>query len=312
MLSTLASASAGALLPLQYVEPVFRPPAEARSFILQATIGCSWNQCTFCEMYTAPQQQYRMRPLDEIESDLRFVANARVPVTRVFLADGDALNLPTKRLRAILELIREHLPGVKRVGSYCLPRNVRNKEVEELSELRELGLRTLYVGCESGDDEVLRRVGKGETLETSVAALTKLKAAGLRTSVMILHGLGGTALSEQHARNSAALIKAAPPTYLSTLVVSFPRGEEKVAAGFADLPEGFEPLTDVEVVDEMHAFMSELELPPDAKTIFRSNHASNYLNLEGNLPRDRPRLLAELEQAQRGEVRLRPEWSRGL
>ena len=178
--------------------------------------------------------------------------------------------------------------------------------------LRELGLRTLYVGCESGDDEVLRRVGKGETLETSVAALTKLKAAGLRTSVMILHGLGGTALSEQHARNSAALIKAAPPTYLSTLVVSFPRGEEKVAAGFADLPEGFEPLTDVEVVDEMHAFMSELELPPDAKTIFRSNHASNYLNLEGNLPRDRPRLLAELEQAQRGEVRLRPEWSRGL
>ena len=132
-----------------------------------------------------------------------------------------------------------------------------------------------------------------------MAALTKLKAAGLRTSVMILHGLGGTALSEQHARNSAALIKAAPPTYLSTLVVSFPRGEEKVAAGFADLPEGFEPLTDVEVVDEMHAFMSELELPPDAKTIFRSNHASNYLNLEGNLPRDRPRLLAELEQAQR-------------
>ena len=166
MLSTLASASAGALLPLQYVEPVFRPPAEARSFILQATIGCSWNQCTFCEMYTAPQQQYRMRPLDEIESDLRFVANARVPVTRVFLADGDALNLPTKRLRAILELIREHLPGVKRVGSYCLPRNVRNKEVDELAELRELGLRTLYVGCESGDDEVLRRVGKGETLET--------------------------------------------------------------------------------------------------------------------------------------------------
>jgi len=314
LLTVLATAS---YLPLQYVEPVFRPPAEADSLIVQTTIGCSWNKCSFCDMYTQPQQAYRQRPLDEIASDLALARElsrgAGQPVRRIFLADGAAMGQGTSRLKSILELIRATLPQVSRVSSYCLPRNTRAKSVADLASLRELGLRTMYVGCESGDDEVLRCVGKGETRESSVDALRKLTAAGLKTSVMILYGLGGRALSAQHAAGSAALVRAAPPTYLSTLVVSFPLGMERHAAGFEG---GFEPLSTEELLQEQRALLEQLDgLQPSAGSrgvIFRSDHASNYLPLKGTLPRDQPRLIQQLDAAQRGEVRLRPEWARGL
>ena len=308
-----------AYLPLPYVEPIFRPPAEAGSLILQSTIGCSWNKCSFCEMYQQEQQAYRQRPLTDIKADLTLAARLSEarggePVRRVFLADGDAMSQSTKRLIGILELIRKALPSVSRVSSYCLPRNVRAKSVDELAALCELGLRTMYVGCESGDDEVLRCVSKGETRASSVEALLKLHASGLKTSVMILHGLGGRALSKQHVAGSAELIKLAPPTYLSTLVVSFPLGMERHAAGFGDA--GFEPLSAEELLAEQHSLIDALDgLQPRPGTrgvIFRSDHASNYLPLKGTLPRDRVRLLRQLSRAQSGEVPLRPEWARGL
>lgn len=307
-------------LPLPYVEPVFRPPAEADSLILQVTVGCSWNQCSFCEMYTQQQQRYRQKSLDEVESDLQLATqlanSAGAPVRRVFLADGDAMGQSTGRLANILEMIRSHLPQVSRVSSYCLPRNIGSKSVQDLARLRKLGLRTMYVGCESGDDTVLRCVGKGETRASSVEALHKLHDAGLKTSVMILHGLGGRVLSEQHAANSAELIRQAPPTYLSTLVVSFPMGMDRHAAGFAGVEGGFVPLTTSELLAEQRALMEELQdLEPRAGSrgvIFRSDHASNYLPLKGTLPRDHAKLIRELGEAQRGKVALRPEWSRGL
>ena len=318
-LSLLAASS---YLPLPYVQPVFRPPAEADSLILQVTVGCSWNKCSFCDMYTQPQQKFRVRPLEDIESDLALAAKMSAgigePVRRIFLADGDAMGLPVARLKAILELIHDALPSVSRVSSYCLPRNTRAKSVEDLTALREAGLRTMYVGCESGDDEVLQRIGKGETCESSVEALQKLHAAGLKTSVMILHGLGGKHLSEQHVAGSAKLIRAAPPNYLSTLVVSFPMGEERHASGFADAAggKGFEQLSTEEVLFEQRALLEQLEGigPPKGSrgVIFRSDHASNYLPLRGNLPRDREKLLMQLGAAQQGEIRLRPEWMRGL
>ena len=178
LLFELLSTSTSFFLPLPYVEPVFRPPAEANSLILQVTTGCSWNKCSFCDMYTQPQQKYSIKPLADVESDLALAASLRErsgqPVRRIFLADGDAMGLPTNRLEAILSSIQQALPECKRVSSYCLPRNVRGKSVDDLRRLKELGLRTLYVGCESGDDEVLERINKGETLETSVAALRKL------------------------------------------------------------------------------------------------------------------------------------------
>lgn len=295
-----------ARFPIDYIEPVFRPPSEAQSLILPVTNGCSWNQCTFCEMYTAPQKKFRARDEAQVLDEIRR-AGEQLIVNRVFLADGDALVLPTRRLLAILQAIREHMPEVRRVSSYCLPRNLRKKSIEELRELADAGLKMAYVGCESGDDEVLARVNKGETYDSSLSALDKLGQAGITRSVMILNGLGGQALSDQHADNSARLMNEAQPEYLSTLVVSFPLGEARFRQHFAD----YQPLTQLQLFTEVERLLQGLELQ---QTVFRSDHASNYLVLKGNLGRDKARLLAQVRSAieQPQQANLRQEWQRGL
>jgi radical SAM superfamily enzyme YgiQ (UPF0313 family) len=293
---------------MNYIEPLFRPPSEARSLILQVTNGCSWNKCTFCEMYTQPQKKFRPKPQSEIDAELAGVAAAGMPVRRIFLADGDAMTLSYRRLRLIMDAINKNLPNVQRVASYCLPRNLKNKTVEELAELRELGLNLFYVGCESGDDLVLERVSKGETYESSLAALRKIKAAGARSSVMILNGMGGKQYSERHAINSARLMNAAQPDYLSTLVVSFPDGMERYQQGFNG---DFAPLERSELFSEMRMLLENLELD---STIFRSDHASNYLTLKGTLGKDKQKLLDIVNTAINNPdaVPLREEWQRGL
>ncbi|MGA8170200.1 MAG: radical SAM protein [Methylocystis sp.] len=296
------------IVPIRYVEPVYRPPSEANSLILPVTDGCSWNQCTFCEMYTAPQKRFRPRGEEEVfESIRRCGEEFGDRVKRVFLSDGDAMTLSTRRLMAVLEAIRRDLPGVRRVSSYCLPRNTRKKSVAELLELAALGLSLVYVGAESGDDEVLARVNKGETFATTREALEKLQEAGIKRSVMILNGLGGQDLSRQHALNSAALMNAAQPEFLSTLVVSFPQGEERLRGNFPD----WEPLAVPDLMREMELFVSGFELK---RTVFRSDHASNWLILKGTLGADKPRLLQELRTAIAApqEAPLRPAWVRGL
>lgn len=296
------------MIPIRYVEPVYRPPSEAQSLILPVTDGCSWNRCTFCEMYTAPQKAFRARGEDEVLDSIRRTgALYGSQVRRVFLADGDALVLPTRRLLAILEAIRQHMPAVHRVSSYCLARNLKKKSVAELIQLREAGLAMAYLGAESGDDEVLAKVSKGETFETTREALDKLGAAGITRSVMILNGLGGQQLSAQHADHSARLANATQPEYLSTLVVSFPHGEARFRAGF---PE-WEPLDQHGLFVEMERFLSQLEL---TRTVFRSDHASNWLVLKGTLGADKARLLEQVRQAitKPEAARLRPEWARGL
>lgn len=296
------------MIPIRYVEPVYRPPSEAQSLILPVTDGCSWNRCTFCEMYTAPQKAFRARGEDEVLDSIRRTgALYGSQIRRVFLADGDALVLPTRRLLAILEAIRAHMPAVHRVSSYCLARNLKKKSVAELIQLREAGLAMAYLGAESGDDEVLAKVSKGETFETTRDALDKLGAAGITRSVMILNGLGGQQLSAQHADHSARLANATQPEYLSTLVVSFPHGEARFRAGF---PE-WEPLDQHGLFVEMERFLSQLEL---TRTVFRSDHASNWLVLKGTLGADKARLLEQVRQAiaTPEAARLRPEWARGL
>ncbi|WP_394130217.1 radical SAM protein [Shewanella maritima] len=291
---------------IQYIEPVFRPPSEWKSLILQVTNGCSWNRCSFCDMYTQPQKKFRAQKVDKIEADILAAAQSSQPISRVFLADGDAMSLPFARLKAICQLINTHLPSVTRISSYCLPRNLNNKTVSELTELREMGLSLMYVGCESGDNEVLERIAKGETYQSSLTALQKIRDAGMKSSVMILMGLGGEQLSQQHARHSALLMNEAQPDYLSTLVVTLPLGTEKMDAAFDGqflLPDQRGLLT------EMHTLLDGLTLN---KTIFRSDHASNYLVLKGVLGKDKPTLLAQVEQALQGMVPLRQEWQRGL
>jgi radical SAM superfamily enzyme YgiQ (UPF0313 family) len=296
------------VIRLPYIEPVFRPPSEARSLILQVTNGCSWNNCTFCEMYTQPQKRFRLKPQSEIESELQAVAKTGSQVRRIFLADGDAMTLSFRRLKLILEAVRRYLPGVQRVSSYCLPRNLKSKTVEELTELKSLGLVLFYVGCESGDDLVLDRVNKGENFQTSLAALQKIKAAGSKSSVMILNCMGGKRYSEQHAVNSARLMNEAQPEYLSTLVVSFPAGVDRYQQGFRG---EFEALDQPGLFQEMFWLLDSLDLE---NTIFRSDHASNYLVLKGTLNRDKPRLMQLVRDAleRPGSVGLRPEWMRGL
>ena len=295
-------------LPIRYVEPVYRPPSEADSLILPVTDGCSWNHCTFCEMYTAPQKHFRARAESEVLESIRHTGE-RIgsEIRRVFLADGDALVLPTRRLLAILDAIRTHLPAVRRVASYCLPRNLRRKSVNELRELAAAGLSIAYVGAESGDDEVLERVHKGETYASTVDALDKLGQAGITRSVMILNGLGGPALSVRHADNSARLANATQPEYLATLVVSFPLGETR----FRDAFPGWRPLTLHELFVEMERFLDRLELE---RTVFRRDPASNWLVLKGTLGAEKQRLLQQVRQAVADPeaAPLRPAWARGL
>jgi radical SAM superfamily enzyme YgiQ (UPF0313 family) len=296
------------MLPIRYVEPVFRPPSEAESLILPVTDGCSWNKCTFCEMYTAPQKAFRARDEAEVVDSIRRTGeHYGAQVRRVFLADGDALVLPTRRLLVYLEAIRTHLPAVHRVSSYCLARNLARKSVAELKTLADAGLGLAYLGAESGDDEVLARVNKGETWESTRAALDKLGEAGITRSVMILNGLGGEALSAQHADNSARLANATQPEYLSTLVVTLHDAGRRFLQAWPD----WQALSQQGLFHEMERFLSALEL---RRTVFRSDHASNWLVLKGTLGADKTKLLAQVRAAitQPESAPLRPAWMRGL
>lgn len=300
--------SAPSTLPIRYVEPVYRPPSEAQSLILPVTEGCSWNRCTYCEMYTAPQKRFRPRDEQEVLASIaRCGTHFGDQVRRVFLADGDAMVLSTRRLLRILHALRAAFPRLHRVSAYCLPRNVRNKTVSDLRSLAEAGLSLVYVGVESGDDTVLARVAKGETWASCHDALLKLGEAGIRRSVMLLNGLGGRLYSEAHADASARLMNATQPEYLATLVVSFPLGEQRFRAAF---PE-WEPLDQPGLFREIQGLLTGLHL---RRTVFRSDHASNWLVLKGTLGEDKERLLAEVATAiaTPDQAPLRPAWARGL
>lgn len=295
-------------IPIHYINPVFRPPSEGQSLILPVTNGCSWNRCTYCEMYTQPQKKFALRDEAEVLHSIeRCGALYGGQVQRVFLGDGDAMALSTRRLMDVLQAIRTHMPAVRRVSSYCLPRNVRNKSVADLTELRQMGLTLAYIGAESGDDTVLQKVNKGETFASTQDALDKLGAAGITRSVMLLNGLGGQVLSAQHAVNSARLANATQPEFLATLVVSFPQGEARFRQAF---PE-WEPLDQHALFVELEQLLQALELK---RTVFRSDHASNWLPLRGTLGAEKARLLAEVGQAIASpqSAHLRQEWQRGL
>ncbi|WP_068641950.1 radical SAM protein, partial [Oleiphilus sp. HI0132] len=254
------------------------------------------------------QKKFKPKKIEEIEQEVSAVAKSMPNVGRFFLADGDAMTLSFRRLKEILECINRYFPDKERVTAYCLPRNIKKKTVEELAELRALGLSMVYVGCESGDDKVLECVVKGETYESSKDALLKLKAAGIKSSVMILNGLGGKKFSKQHAVNSAKLMNETQPEFVSTLVVSFPMGEERFRAGFNG---DYEPLEQLDLFHEIRTLIANFELE---NTVFRSDHASNYLVLKGNLGADKQAMLSKIDLAlnKPGAIPLRQEWQRGL
>jgi len=294
--------------PISYIEPLYRPPSEANSLILQVTNGCSWNRCTFCEMYIDPQKQFKPKSEARLLEEIIRCGQQLPGVRRVFLGDGDAMVLSFRRLKTILEAIRTHLPDVTRVSAYALPSNLKNKSVEQLQVLRDLGLKLIYVGAESGDDDVLRCIDKGETFQSTVDGLLKARHAGIKTSVMLINGLGGVRMTEQHARASATLINAVQPEYLATLVLFSRRGNQRVHDGFGG---DFNALNQRQLFQEMELFLSELKL---TSTIFRSDHASNFLVLKGVLNRDLDTMLRQLRTAIETPERvfLRQDSQRGL
>ena len=277
---------------MRYEGIVYRPPSEARSLIVQVTIGCAHNTCTFCNMYKA--KDFRVRSMEEIIEDLREAHNSYgAYVQKVFLADGDALVLQTEKLLEILKAVRELFPNCTRVASYGTAQDILRKSEEELKSLQKAGLGIVYVGAEAGDDEILASICKGVTAEELKAAGQKLKRCGIQTSVTLISGLGGRSKVEEHARSCAELISAMNPEYASFLTLRLYEGTPM----YDDVVTGrFERITADEIVDEMKIFLEHVDSPG---TVFRTNHASNYVVLAGNLNEDIPSMLAQLDEAKK-------------
>ncbi len=291
---------------IRYDEPLFRPPSEAYSLIIQVTLGCAWNKCAFCEMYS--KKQFCLRPEEAIFAEINSLADYASQIRKVFLADGNAMVLSFDKLNRLLDKLNTTFPKLNRISAYALPRDIESKTDEELQILASKGLKLLYIGAESGDDELLERINKGENYSSTSTALQKAKKAGIKLSVMILNGLGGQVYSQQHAINSAKLINEIQPEFLSTLVLSYPYGEEHFKQKFKG---EFRPLNPIELIREMKIFIETLELK---NTVFRSDHASNYLILRGNFNRDKEKLLSRINTVLNDttNAKLKPEWMRGF
>jgi len=290
---------------MRYEEPIFRPPSEADSLILQATVGCSWNHCTYCAMYRS--KRYRVRPLDEMVAEIRAAGRSfGQEVTRLFVADGDALAMELGHWEPLLAACREAFPRLRRISAYATALNVAGKSDTELRRLREMGLSLLYVGPETGDDVTFHRIAKGAGFTEHALAAKRAHAAGMKLSAIFLLGAGGADRSREHAEGSARLVTEMDPEYLSLLTLTVVPGTPiatLVARGDFELPS-------VErMLEELRTIVAS-STPTAA--VFRTNHASNYLPLAGRLPRDRDRIVETVDRALAGGIPLRPEWARGL
>jgi radical SAM superfamily enzyme YgiQ (UPF0313 family) len=292
--------------PLNYNLPLFRPPSEAASLIFQVTLGCSWNRCSFCEMY--PGKRFSAKHEKVIRDEIKKAAAAFPSIRKIFLADGNAMVLSFRRLNNILDTINGSFPDLNRVSCYALPHDIISKSTDELIQLRQKGLKLIYVGIESGDDEILKMVNKSETFDSTTQGLNRAREAGIKVSAMILTGLAGKKYSEQHAVNSARIVNATQPDYLSTLMLMFPHGIDHFKKRFGGT---FIPMNQEELLLELERFIARTDLE---RTIFRSDHASNYLILKGILSRDKERFLETIKEAIKNprSAGLRPEWLRGL
>lgn len=274
-----------------YDTPVFRPPSEAKSFILRVTRGCAHNKCTYCNMYRGVP--FQILKDEEISRQIALAAHyGKDKVRRVFLADGDALVLPTSKLLKILQALREQFPKLQRVASYAAPKDILRKSEEELRQLREAGLQLLYYGMETGDDATLKAVNKGVNAQEAIEAGRRVTASGMKLSLMVILGLAGIEGSARHALATAEAINIIKPTHLSALCLMLYRGSE--------LKEQFEtgkfnPLPPAGLMQELHLMLKNINLPKEHHCLFRSNHVSNYIPLAGTLPKDKERLLQQVQ-----------------
>jgi radical SAM superfamily enzyme YgiQ (UPF0313 family) len=293
---------------MEYDFPLFRPPSEARSLIFQVTLGCSWNRCLFCTSYRT--KEFLVRPFEAVERDIVEMSGWHPDARKIFLADGDPMAAPTDYLLRVLDLLNRRFPSLERISTYAGPTNLMAKTPEELRMLKERKLDLLYLGIETGNDELLKRVGKGATAEQIVEGSRKALQAGLRMSAFIILGLGGVDGSHEHAKDSARVVNRIGPQFLATLtLMPCPDArayEEKVMGG------GFKLVDRKQSLQELRWFVEDLEL---VRCKFGTEHASNYLPITGmTLPGDKDEILRRIDKvlADASPGMLRPEWMRGL
>lgn len=289
---------------MHYEGTIIRPPSEAGSILLQVTVGCSRNRCTFCGTYAG--ERFRIKPEEVVRADIDYAAARFRRQRRVFLCDGDALVLPQERLVRILRAIRERLPWVTRVGAYANAKSLSWKTLEQLRELRELGLGILYVGLESGDDVTLARIRKGADAAKMIAAASKARQAGIKLSLTVILGIAGRERSLLHARETGRVLSAIDPEYVGALslilIPGTPLYDEWLRGEFVLIePE--------EMLRELREMIASTVL---TQGLFHANHASNYLPIKARLPRDREAVLALIDRALAGELPLKPEFLRAL
>lgn len=289
---------------MDYVGNIIRPPSEADSIILQVTVGCSYNKCTFCGAYK--DVSFQIKDSQTIIDDLLFASNHCHKQKRLFLADGDVFSLSSKRLRRLLLLIKAHLPWVNRISSYATARSIRHKTVDDLMELKSLGLNRVYTGLESGSDTVLKNINKGETAHSMIQAAQKLRAAQLFFSTTVLLGIGGDKLSIEHAIQTGKVLQEMSPNQVAVLTLmvldNTPLAQQLNNGGF-HLP------SPRNILRELKELVSSLG---DIRCQFHANHASSYLMLAGRLPKDKAEFMYYIEEAINGEIATTPEFLRRL
>ncbi|MCB2289576.1 B12-binding domain-containing radical SAM protein [Clostridium sp. CS001] len=289
---------------MRYEGAVYRPPSEAYSLIVQVTIGCSHNGCSFCNMYK--EKKFRIRDLKDIMEDLEQAKLTYGLVKKVFLADGDALVLETSKLKLILSKIRELFPQCERVGIYATPKDILRKSLEELRQLKDFGIGIVYLGVESGSTDILTSINKGVTVSEMIMAGSRIKESGIKLSTTLISGIGGRERISEHAIESAKVISAIDPDYVGILTLMVERATplyEEVQKGDFDL------LTPEQVMQETKEFLQNIQV---TNCIFRSNHASNYMALSGTLPQDKNLLLKDIDLALKGEHKYKQEEYRRL
>ncbi len=293
---------------IEYVTPFFRPPSEHKSFILQATIGCSHNKCTYCAMYRKETQKFRVRPMGEIKEIIDAAERGGLLERRVFIADGNALVLSTAKLMEIMDYLHEKAPSLERITMYANIGDILRKSIEDLTRLRENGLSMVYIGFESGDDVVLERIEKGADFAETVEASRKLKASGIMNSVMVLLGIGGKDRSREHALATGKLLTECDPEYVGALSLQLRPGApiyEQWQEGRFELPDKFQ------MIEELKIIVENTEL---SDGYFYSNHISNYLPVRAKFPEEKDRVLEQIKEVleTRDEAFLRPDYYRDV
>jgi len=293
-------------MALNYEYPLYRPPSEANSLIFQVTVGCSFNECSFCNMYRS--KEYSEKSWDEVKLEMDMMAKQLPDTRRIFLADGDALNLETDYIIKIVEYLYKSFPNLERISCYAMPMNLLKKTLEELKKMHDAGLNMLYLGIESGSDLILKKVTKGAVADTIVKACNKAKDAGYILSCMIILGLGGKTHSKEHIRGTARLINRSPPHFLGALTLYLENGiKDEFLTKFE---EPFIPISDPEALDELEDLISQIDTKDEI--VFRANHGSNAYTIKGTFPQDKQAMLEKIVWMRHHPEVVRPKGLRGF